>query len=90
MSKENNINSIEELFRAIDLLIDERIAGASFDKTFNARVVALKEDNVATVRIRNQNYDVELKGNQQIAVGDVVKVVQPQNNMNDIFILGKM
>lgn len=87
MSKESE--ALQELMKAIKFFIHEEISKASFDRTLNGRVVSIVDEKTYKVNVKNNVYELPYYGNGTLVVNDIVKVVIPENNMNNIFILGK-
>lgn len=84
-------NDARILIDNIVFMVKELLKGASFDKTETARIVDIKVGNKYTIMINNIKYDniSTLSGNTFVK-NETVKVVIPQGNYSQMFILGKL
>ncbi len=79
--KEDTSNSVVNgIFTAFEVL-SKRL---SFDKTYDGRIVAVNSDGTYNVVINNVTYEnLKTKGGT-CTVNEIVDVLAPQNNFNNI------
>lgn len=75
------------IISSIQKIVDEAIAKAPFTKIRSGRVLA-KVNNKYTILMDGREYqNVECYGSTNLTVGAVVKVIIPENNASQMFIL---
>lgn len=84
-------NDAKTLVDNIVFIVKEMLKGASFDKTETARIMEVRVGNKYKIMINSIAYDnvCALSGNT-FKKNETVKVVVPQGNYNQMFILGKL
>lgn len=85
------VDTISQLLDAIEILVDARLANAHFDRTRTARVLSAQSDGTYTIMLDGNQLSgiVCLKGSTY-AANDIVKVVIPESQSSNMFILGKI
>lgn len=73
----------EEVIKAVE----KYVAIASFDKTIEGRITAPLGNGRYRVNINGYEYDTSVHGNSIFHSNDIVRVVIPQNNYNNMYIL---
>ena len=82
-----NKDAINALIDGIQYIVKEMIANAPFDKVKNAKVVSSNSDGTYVVSIDNSEYVAKSIHNTVLSVGAIVKVMIPQNDYSNMFIL---
>lgn len=77
----------DEIINSIDYIVKERIKDASFDKTRTGRIVGLLDNNKYMVNIDNTEYIVPSISDNVLPLNAIVKVLVPENQYNNMFIL---
>lgn len=82
-----NIN--DALLQTIKTLIRQEINNAPFDKTRQAIVLANNNDGTYKIRLDGNEYDniSSYPSNTTITIGSVVKVIIPNNQYSQMFLL---
>lgn len=75
------------IISSVKTLIDSSIRVAPFDKTRLGRVTEIISEIELKVMIDGHVYNIKKKPDTVIAVNDVVKVVIPENNYSNMFIM---
>lgn len=83
----DNNNAMSELVKGVDYLVRQSFNSAPFDRTFIGIIKGIQGDTY-TVQINDVEYKNIKSLQNGLSVYDIVKVVVPQNNMNNMFILG--
>ena len=78
----------KELIETIIIASTKIMEKAGYDKTTNGILTAIN-GNLATVKMKDESYTCEILQGAEISVGDVVKIIYPQNNSSNKLILGK-
>ena len=87
MAKTNYQRVINEISSAITDYLDNYLARkAKFDKTFSATVVEKVSDNKYEVFYRGKKFMLSYNGT--LSINQSVRVCAPQNNWNELFIVG--
>ena len=86
MSVQNN-EVIDALFTGVQYLIEQNIASAPFDKVKNGKVLAINLDGTYRVSIEGKTYNIPSLVKAGISVNSIVKVLIPQNEYSNMFIL---
>lgn len=72
-------------------IIKGLISKANFDKTETAIILEVKAGNFYKIKFNNIVYDnIRTLSGNTFTVNETVKVLIPQNNYNQMFILGKL
>lgn len=82
---------LDQLKKGIQSYVGKVVENAPFNKTLIGKVDTVNQNNLYTVTIDRKQYTnlpCMLKG--VINVGDIVKIVVPQNNYNLMYIEGKL
>ena len=66
--------------------VDKKIKSLKFDKTFSATVVEKVSDNKYEVFYRGKKFILSYNGT--LSINQSVRVCAPQNNWNELFIVG--
>lgn len=80
-----NKDALIELVKGIIQAVDKKLKDAPYDKTVRGRVTDVLPRNRYKVSINGQIYTVKSKS--QHTVHDIVNVMMPQNNTNEMFII---
>lgn len=82
-----NIN--DALLQTIKTLVKQEINNAPFDKTRQAIVLANNNDGTYKIRLDGNEYDniSSYPSNTTITIGSVVKVIIPNNQYSQMFLL---
>lgn len=86
MSVQNN-EVIDALLTGVQYLIEQNIASAPFDKVKNGKVLAINLDGTYRVSIEGKTYNIPSLVKAGISVNSIVKVLIPQNEYSNMFIL---
>jgi hypothetical protein len=73
------------LLNAIDIKIRKAISELEFNKNLYGKVIASLGNNLYTVQINGENYDIKSEG-QSISIGEVVTITVPNNNFSKKYI----
>lgn len=76
----------DELYKAVELLIDKKLSQLRFDRTVDSRIID-KTEKGYTVMINGVRTTAKSYGDSVYKTGDEVKVLLPQNNINNACIL---
>lgn len=79
----------QEIYKTIDILVEQKITKLNFDRTQRGKVVAI-EDNIGIVEINGDNYNCKINAGMNIQPDDIVYVKYPQNNDSDRYIDSKL
>lgn len=82
-----NSEAIEALIAGVQYLIEQNIASAPFDKVKNGKVLAINLDGTYRVSIEGKTYNIPSLVRAGISVNSIVKVLIPQNEYSNMFIL---
>ena len=86
MSKDNK-DAIDSIMQGVQYLIDESIKVAPFDRIKIGRILAKNDDGTYIVLVDGKEYSMLALGSGGLYVGNVVKVLIPQNEYSAMFIL---
>lgn len=87
--KKDNIEAIKGLLDGINYIVQQSINNAPFDKTYTGVIKSIS-DNTYTVAIGNIEYTNVRTAIGGLSVGNTVKIIVPQNQMNQMFIYAKL
>ena len=73
----------DELYKAVELLIDKKLSQLRFDRTVTGRIV--KETDGGYI-VAFEGNKVTIKSEAQYKNGSIVRVHLPQNNLNNAYI----
>lgn len=76
----------DKILKAIEIMIDNKLSQLRFDRTVDARIID-KIEKGYTVMIDGVRITVKSYGDSVYKKGDEVKVLLPQNNINQAYIL---
>lgn len=77
----------KEILKAIEYVVDSKLRRASFDKTYTGVIVGVNGDGTYGVQINGVTYNKIKSVAESISINDTVRVVYPQNNPNNMYIL---
>lgn len=83
----NNKEAIDSLLDGIKHLISESLEAAPFDRVKNGKVLYKNDDGTYGVLIEERVYTAIALFDSGFIPGSVVKVLIPQNNYSDVFII---
>lgn len=75
----------QEIYKTIDIIVQNRFKQLGFDKTRRGKVITPGEDT-CVVEINGTQYTCKIKKGLNVAKDDVVRVEFPQNNDSDKYI----
>lgn len=82
------MSAIENFTKGIKILIDTAIKKAPYDATYQGIIKDITDENVYTVTINGKDYaKTTTLTDKALSIGDIVKVVFPQNNASLRYIL---
>lgn len=76
-----------QLLKGIELYVNECIKNSGFDKTFIGLIEEIKPNNQYDITINDITYSNIKTIGGTCKIGEVVKVLVPQNNFSNMFIL---
>lgn len=76
----------DKILKAIEIMIDNKLSQLRFDRTVDTRIID-KIEKGYTVMIDGIRITVKSYGDSVYKKGDEVKVLLPQNNINQAYIL---
>lgn len=76
----------DKILKTIEIMIDNKLSQLRFDRTVDARIID-KIEKGYTVMIDGVRITVKSYGDSVYKKGDEVKVLLPQNNINQAYIL---
>lgn len=79
----------QALLQGMNYLIQEQISKAPIDKTFDAIISSVKEDNIYDVKVDNHIYTNIPSMFKGLSLNDTVKVKVPQGQYSQMYIEGK-
>ena len=84
--------AMQELQKGVDNAIKQAINNAPFDKTEIGKIVYVNStDGTYNVELNKITYEnIDTLNNMSFNINDMVKVMIPQNNYNNMFIYGKI
>lgn len=81
-------DALQQLQEGILLAVNKSIDNAKYDKTIRGRITKILNNNMYEVMINGSIYNIKSRLSHE--VNDVVYILIPQNNYNDMFILSKV
>lgn len=87
---DNNEKAIDSLLKGVEYMVDSKIKTSPMDRTTVGIVKKVNTDDTYDVQINRTTYGNVPSMFKGLAVGESVKVLIPQGQMNQIFILGKI
>lgn len=78
---------VESIIDSIDYIVKERLKNAPFDKTRTGRITRSLGNNRYMVKIDNTEYEVTSISDETFSKNHIVKVLVPENQYNNMFIL---
>lgn len=84
--------SLSYLMKGIQFIIDNAIKVAPYNRTLTGLILAVNTDGTYNLKLDGNTYNniQAIKTGIALNVNDTVKVEIPQNQMNNMFILGKL
>jgi hypothetical protein len=87
----SNESAIDAILKGVTYLIDKAIQKAPFDRVVSG-IIVTKDGDTATLLVNGVTYTkvssiIKLSN---LKINDTVKVMIPQNRLNNMFILGKI
>jgi len=79
--------ALEVLSNSIKLTIQEYLANAPFDKTVEGRIVASLGNNLYTVQLNGNNYNIKSYSGVTYSVNNIVRITIPQNDYKNMYII---
>lgn len=86
----DNKQAIDAILNGVDYLLETKLANASFDRVYTGIIKRVNSDNTYVVTISGNNYDNVPTIVDGIGINNTVKVMFPQNQASQMFILGKI
>lgn len=74
-------------WHGIEYLINKAIDKAPFDKVKNGQILAQNQDGSYNVLVDNKTYTANSLNNSVLSTGSIVKILIPQNEYSNMFIL---
>ena len=89
---DKNEIAMQELQKGIDNAIKQAINNAPFDKTEIGKIVYVNStDGTYNVELNKITYEnIDTLNKMSFIINDMVKIMIPQNNYNNMFIYGKI
>ena len=89
---DKNEIAVQELKKGIDNAIKQAINNAPFDKTEIGKIVYVNSTNgTYNVELNKITYEnIDTLNKMSFIINDMVKIMIPQNNYNNMFIYGKI
>lgn len=88
--KNDNMDAIKGLLDGINYVVQQALKNASYDKTYTGVIKSINSNNTYTVIINNIDYINVRSSISNLTVGNTVKIIVPQNQMNQMFIFAKL
>lgn len=80
--------AVRQLQKGIETYVDKKISETKFDKTYIGIITAVTDNNTYSVNIKNVIYNnVPVAGNAVCKLNEIVKVLVPMSNFNNMFII---
>lgn len=80
-------NAVEQLKNGITTYIDKKVENVPFDRTFTALITKVSSNNTYSVLLNGVEYNNIRTIGGYCYINETVKVVVPQNNYNNMYIL---
>lgn len=89
---DKNQIAMQELQKGVDNAIKQAINNAPFDKTEIGKIVYVNStDGTYNVELNKITYEnIDTLNKMSFIINDMVKIMIPQNNYNNMFIYGKI
>lgn len=80
--------AVRQLQKGIETYVDKKISETKFDKTYIGIITAITDNNTYSVNVKNVVYNnVPVAGNAVCKLNEIVKVLVPMSNFNNMFII---
>lgn len=80
--------AVKQLQKGIETYVDKKISETKFDKTYIGIITAITDNNTYSVNVKNVVYNnVPVAGNAVCKLNEIVKVLVPMSNFNNMFII---
>lgn len=80
--------AVRQLQKGIETYVDKKISETKFDKTYIGIITAVTDNNTYSVNVKNVVYNnVPVAGNAVCKLNEIVKVLVPMSNFNNMFII---
>ena len=79
--------ALDSILRSIKILVSTGIEKAPYDKTYNGLITQINSDGTYNVKVNGKIYVLKLYISRTLVVNQIVKVVFPQNNISNAYIL---
>lgn len=80
--------AVRQLQKGIETYVDKKISETKFDKTYIGIITAITNNNTYSVNVKNVVYNnVPVAGNAVCKLNEIVKVLVPMSNFNNMFII---
>lgn len=80
--------AVRQLQKGIETYVDKKISETKFDKTYIGIITAVADNNTYSVNVKNVVYNnVPVAGNAVCKLNEIVKVLVPMSNFNNMFII---
>ena len=85
-------DAISYLTKGVQFIVDNSIKVAPYDRTLTGLILQVNTDGTYNIKLDGNTYNniQALKTSVVLNINDTVKVTIPQNQMNNMFILGKL
>lgn len=83
----NGKDAISSILEGVQYLIDESIKHAPYDRIKIGKIISKNDDGTYLVLVDGNEYSMLALGSGGLYVGNVVKVLIPQNEYSSMFIL---
>ena len=89
---DKNQIAMEQIQKGIENAVNKAIKDAPFDKTEIGKIISINSsDGTYDVELNKITYEnIDTLNNMSFNINDMVKVMIPQNNYNNMFIYGKI
>lgn len=84
---DKNKNAVEQLKEGISVYVDKKLDNIPFDRTFTALITKVSSNNTYSVLLNGVEYNNIRTIGGSCYINETVKVVVPQNNYNNMYIL---
>ena len=85
---DTNDRAMESLVKGIDYLVQQSFDSSPFDRTYSGVIISYRGNDRYNVQINGTQYDNVPSMQSDLEIYSTVKIVIPQGNMNNMFILG--
>lgn len=80
-------NAVNQLISGIIKYVENKISNLDYDKTVSGIIINTSENNTYTIKIKNIEYNNIPTIGGSCAVNEVVRVLIPMSNYNNMIIL---